>query len=95
MISPRVQKPRKKGAWIMDQTPEPGETLEVAIQRLLATLQIRQREWHNVVGRFSVDFYCAFDVDAVNAGFELNPNLLSSLGKLGISLGIEYWHIEE
>ena len=88
---PRNQQPWPKGAWLLsvegDAPSEPEDLLKV----LLAQLPHDPSVWAELHRRFTVRLGFGLFLESWNRGFDLSPEVLQEVTRLGMSLGFDIY----
>ena len=83
--------PARTGAWFLNLRGFAPTGPEELIRRLLMKLPPDKPRWQELVSKFDVQLRIAIHFTAWNKGFELSPEVVSDIGKLGARVDFDLY----
>ncbi|MCR9120049.1 MAG: DUF4279 domain-containing protein [bacterium] len=85
----KIVRHRRTGCWILDSPVTPQLTFDEALAGLIEKLPADLAIWHSLTQRYRVAVSCSLLVHGINQGYELSPEVLFALGRLGVMFDVD------
>lgn len=81
----------RTGSWLLKSALGGSTALSEQISSLLNQVTSDAKVWHQLTTRYSADLFCGIFLDEFNRDFDLPPQLVARLAKLGLGISFDLY----